>query len=91
MAQNSLRELAAMKVQVEQLVQNSIFGAFMMNTLIDDLLDLAKLENNAFQLNFSEFNLIETVQDAFSLLMFQAENKGIRLLLAFDQNKAHVL
>ena len=90
-AQKSLRNLVDMKIQVEQLVQNSIFAAFMMNTLIDDLLDLAKLENSAFQLNMSEFNLIETVQDVFSLLMFQAENKGIRLILAFDPEKAHML
>ena len=33
----------------------------MMNNLIDDLLDLAKLENNAFQLAYSDFNLIEMI------------------------------
>jgi hypothetical protein len=29
-------------------MQNSIFSAFMMSNLINDLLDLAKLENSAF-------------------------------------------
>jgi signal transduction histidine kinase len=59
-----------------------------MNNLIDDLLDLAKLENNAFQLNIDEFNLIELIQDAFSIVMFQAENKNIRLYLRMDINRA---
>jgi signal transduction histidine kinase len=46
---------------VEQLVQNSIFSAFMSTNLINDLLDMAKLENSAFTLNIEKFNLIEIV------------------------------
>ena len=37
----------------------------MMNNLISDLLDLAKLENSAFCLNVESFNLISVIQEAF--------------------------
>ena len=30
----------------------------MMNNLVSDLLDLGKLQNNAFQLSLGEFNLV---------------------------------
>lgn len=73
-----------MKMSVEQLVQNSIFSAFMTTNLINDLLDLAKLENNAFTLNIETFNLIEVVSKAFQVVMFQAENQNIRLYLSID-------
>ena len=32
----------------DRFIQNSIFSAFMISNLINDLLDLAKLENSAF-------------------------------------------
>lgn len=74
-------------MNVEQLVQNSIFSAFMTTNLINDLLDLAKLENNAFTLNIENFNLIETICKAFQVVMFQAENQNIRLYLSINANR----
>ena len=40
----------------------------MMNTLLDDLLDLAKQEQLTFQLNTSYFDLIDAVKGAFNNL-----------------------
>lgn len=56
----------------------------MMNNLINDLLDLAKLDNNAFQLSEEKFNLIEVVQNAFSIVSFQAESKQLNLMMVLD-------
>lgn len=36
------------QAQMDQFIQNSIFSALMMTNLVNDLLDLAKLENSAF-------------------------------------------
>jgi len=36
----------------------------MMENLINDLLDLAKLENNSFSLSLDYFNLSETIYSA---------------------------
>ena len=44
-----------------------------MENLINDLLDLAKLENNTFTLSSSYSNLPSTIQQAFQMLLFSAK------------------
>ena len=51
----------------------------MLNTLLEDLLDLAKQEQLTFQLNKSYFNLIEAIRGAFSNMEFFATKKEISL------------
>jgi len=60
------------KKQCEQLLRNSLFSSTMLLNLINDLLDLAKIENNQFNLNTTLFNLHEVVQKALDTLEFQA-------------------
>ncbi len=42
----------------------------MMENLINDLLDLAKLENNSFQLTSEYFNLADIIFEAFQIIKF---------------------
>lgn len=79
-----------MKSNINNYLQNAMFSAFLMNNLVSDLLDLAKLQNNAFQLNLGEFNLIQAVQDVFSIVCFQAENKQIKLRLKANMDQAQI-
>jgi signal transduction histidine kinase len=46
---------------MENLLQTANFSATMLLNLINDLLDLAKMENSSFNLNQSYFNLLEDV------------------------------
>jgi signal transduction histidine kinase len=57
-----------------------------MKNLINDLLDAAKIENLAFTLNNNYFNLVETIQEAFSIIHFQAEQKNISLILELNES-----
>jgi len=36
-------------------------SSFMLETLISDLLDLAKIDNNKFNLNLEYYNLVESI------------------------------
>ena len=45
---DSLIEVSNVKQNIEEFISNAIFSAFMMTNLINDLLDLGKLENCAF-------------------------------------------
>lgn len=72
-------------------IQNSIFSAFMMTNLINDLLDLGKLQNSAFELFMERYNLISIIEKAFGILSFQAANKSIRLFLSMDMLKPMLL
>ena len=44
--------------QVETMLENAVFSSKMLTTLINDLLDLAKLESNSFTFHEEYFDLI---------------------------------
>lgn len=46
---------------IEGLLKNARFSSTMLLNLINDLLDLAKLENSSFNVNASYFNLLDDV------------------------------
>jgi signal transduction histidine kinase len=51
------------KKNCESILKNSLFSSIMLMNLINDLLDLAKLENNTigFKLNETWFNLHDVI------------------------------
>jgi signal transduction histidine kinase len=46
-------------------VEQSIASAFTMSNLINDLLDLAKMETATFTLAIEQFNMFEVIADAY--------------------------
>ncbi len=60
------------KKYCENTLKNSLFSSIMLLNLINDLLDLAKLENNqiGFKLNETLFNLHEVIQNALDTVDF---------------------
>ena len=76
---------------MDMYVQQSILSAFTLTILINDLLDLAKMETATFKLATVQFNLIEVISEAYQILSFQAEHKGIKLLIEFLNNKPFIL
>ena len=61
----------------------------MLENLINDLIDLAKIENNKFSLNQEYADLVETIESALSLLLFQANEKNIEFNVIID-NKQNI-
>ncbi|MEA3544788.1 MAG: ATP-binding protein, partial [Thermodesulfobacteriota bacterium] len=54
--------------------------------LISDVLDFSRIEAGKLQLESSEFELHQVVQDVVGLLSFQAEEKGLSLRVEIPQN-----
>ena len=52
----------------------------MLNNLINDLLDLAKLESNTFKFSYEYFDLMNTIKNAFNTVRFLADQKEIKLI-----------
>jgi signal transduction histidine kinase/DNA-binding response OmpR family regulator len=53
-------------------------------TLINDILDISKLEARKFDLEYIDFDLIDTVEATVSLLGPRAEEKGVELAVFVD-------
>jgi signal transduction histidine kinase len=51
--------------KLDNYLKNAIFASFTLCNLINDLLDLAKLETSTFTLNNEYFNLFEVITQAF--------------------------
>ncbi len=58
------------KAACESLLKNSLFSSTMLLNLINDLLDLAKMENSQFHLNTALFNLHGVIENALNTLDF---------------------
>jgi signal transduction histidine kinase len=56
----------------------------MLTNLINDLLDLSKIDSLHFKFNEDYFNLIEVVQMAFKTVKYSSSKKNISLSLDFD-------
>ena len=59
----------------------------MLENLINDLLDLAKMENNSFKFDNDYFSLPETIFQAFQMLNFSANERGVKLQAVVDQKQ----
>lgn len=59
-------------------------NAYQLTSLIDELLDLSKIEAEKLEIENIEFNLSEVIQDVAVLLEFKAKEKGIKLRVIFD-------
>ena len=76
------------KNQFESWIRNSLLSTTMLLNLINDLLDLAKMENSQFNFNTTMFNLHDVVKRAVETLNFQAQQKNIKLRYDFDVESA---
>jgi signal transduction histidine kinase len=59
--------------------------------MINDLLDMAKMEHAVFSFNFQEFNFIQTILGVFQSLEYHADAKKINLLLHLDEIQPSLL
>src|SRR5262249_21976464 len=59
--------------------------------IINDILDLSKIEVGKIELEKIDFSLREVVSQVYQTLKFRADEKGIQLLISIEENIADVL
>jgi signal transduction histidine kinase len=69
------------------MIHMQIFSQTMMENLINDLLDLAKMQNNQFSQRMEYFNLTDLIYESFSILMESAFQRQIKLTAEIKQIK----
>ena len=65
--------------QILQLLQRQQYSTKMVENLINDLMDLAKIENNKFKLYESYYSLPNTISETLEMMSFMAQQKSIKL------------
>lgn len=73
------------RTEIETLLKNSVFSSTMLLNLINDLLDLAKMENSSFKLNWTYFDLFEVVEKTAETLDSQLGLRKIRVTHTFSK------
>ena len=65
-------------------LQMQIYSSTMNENLVNDLLDLAKLDNGKFSLHYEPFNLVQTIKAAFNTVGEIAAHQNISLAAVID-------
>ena len=71
----------------EKVFKQQLNSSHMLNNLINDLIDLAKMENSKFNFNNEYFDLIETIHDTLEIMLFQANQKQIEFEVIIDKKQ----
>ena len=61
-----------------------------MQSLIQDLLDFSKIEQQEFKLNIQDFDLFELINEVITMLNKKAKSKDIRLELEFQREELYI-
>ena len=75
------------KAKCESMLKNTLFSSSMLLNLINDLLDLAKIEKGQFNLNNTNFNLHEVIQKAIDTLSYLSKQKNIKMDYDYEYSK----
>jgi two-component system, OmpR family, aerobic respiration control sensor histidine kinase ArcB len=81
-----LLSLESLLPALQRQVQDIIYSSEHMLSLLNELLDLTKLESGAMELNNAPFSLRKTLEETIAILHFQAEEKKLGLLIEYDKN-----
>jgi PAS domain S-box-containing protein len=84
LAKGTLNEEQQKQIQVIQLSSNSLLR------IINDILDLTKIESNKLELESIPFDIYSSLNEVFELFQNQAQSKGIQLVQNYD-HKASVM
>jgi K+-sensing histidine kinase KdpD len=74
-------------VESQDILNKQIFAVKMTENLINDLLDLGKMQNNAFNLSEDYFSLSETIHQAFEIISATAATNNVKLVGMIDSQK----
>lgn len=57
-----------------------------LENVIEDALDISRLENNKFSLVIQPENIGDIMQEVMEVMLFQVEQKGLQLIISLDQS-----
>lgn len=77
-----------LETECKDTLTGQIYSEHTVENLINDLLDLAKMENNSFTFTQEYFNLSQLIFEAFNMLKFQANQDQVTIIGEIDHLKS---
>ena len=59
--------------------------------IINDILDISKIDSGMMKIEFENFNLKDLVEETANIFRTKAENKNLRLLVKYDENLPEIV
>ena len=81
-----LENLVDDEINVKNYIYPAIASSLFLLNLVNDLLDIAQIQAGTFKIVPIEFDLSILFDDVINLISIQAENRGLKLNLKFDEN-----
>ncbi|MCW9024621.1 MAG: ATP-binding protein [Gammaproteobacteria bacterium] len=79
-----LLEKTSLDTTQQEYVEGLKESSITMHSLINDVLDLSKIEAGKYQLDYSAFNLERVIRGIINIFLPQAQKKGIQLIYHVD-------
>ena len=76
---------------LQRLVQIAHNSSIHLEHVIDDALDMSRLENNQFEIFKASFDFIEAIEEVHDLMKFQTNEKGLEFILEIHESVPQVI
>ena len=81
-----LLEMTKLSNEQREYVEIAKSSGFKLVHLLNDILDISKVEAGKLELEFVDFDLQSLISKAISLMSVLADEKGVRIIVSFDHN-----
>jgi signal transduction histidine kinase len=72
--------------KIKNNLQKADYASKHLLSIINDILDMSKIEANKFELSYSEFNFEKTMMNIYNVTNVRAEEKNIKLTVNLNKN-----
>ena len=84
---DTFKSMEQIIVRSEKYLKTQMFSSNMMENLINDLLDLAKIESNSFNISSEYFDLGALIYESFQMMAYKAVDSKVSLSSEIDDKK----
>jgi len=86
-----LMQMCDLDSELQEYVQNAFLASRNLNTILTDILDLAKIEAGKMSISKSPFHLQEVLNEVYGSFNYEFNHKGLLLVMELDPETPEVL
>ncbi|CAI2384756.1 unnamed protein product [Moneuplotes crassus] len=72
-------------ITIQQFTKNGRTSSILLLSLVEDILNLSKIDNGTFMTNYEDFNVFKLLKEVQPLFIVQCQSKGVELEIQCEQ------